>query len=380
MTKISNQKHLSHSAKINLGAFYTPKKYINIVWQKITPFIDEKSVILDSSCGYGNFFDYNCIAKLIANDIDPIASKKTKENFPNLKTHNRNALKNVSRDMFGIKQNEKLIIIGNPPYNDTTSIIRNGIKSSNIEIDRDIKTRDYGMSFLLSYAKLQADVVCVLHPLSYLIKQANFRLLKKFTANYRLIDGVIIDSATFKETSKGISFPIIIALYKKEKTGMDYEFIKNFNFKTINGKSFNLKQFDYISNWVRKYPLKNAKPKNDDILFWTMRDINALKRNRTFIDKFSYNAIIIDKSKLDYYVYIDVFKQFSRHIPYYLGNLDVLIDNSLFLKYKNYFIQEALTRWKFLQSYYKRENIDIQTVRKNINEYFKQLLGEHFVY
>ena len=130
-----------------------------------------------------------------------------------------------------------MFIIGNPPYNDTTSIIRSSIKQDNLRIDDDIKTRDYGMSFLLSYAKLNADVICVLHPLSYLIKKSNFNLLKKFSKSYRLLDGVVIDSSTFKETSKGISFPIIIALYIKNKDGMSYEYIKDFNFKTIDNKT-----------------------------------------------------------------------------------------------------------------------------------------------
>jgi len=111
-----------------------------------------------------------------------------------------------------------------------------------------------------------------------------------------------------------------------------------------------------------------------------MRDLNALKRNRTFVDKFSYNAIIIDKQKLDYYIYVDVVKQYSKIMPYYFGNLDVIIDNNLFIKYKKYFIQDALTRWEFLKNYYKSENIDIQVVRGKIIEYFKIVIGEHFVY
>jgi hypothetical protein len=282
--------------------------------------------------------------------------------------------------MFNIEQNKKLVIIGNPPYNDTTSIIRNSVKEDNINIDNDIKTRDYGISFLLSYAKLDADIVSVLHPLSYLIKRANFNLLKNFSNKYKLIDATIIDSKTFTETSKGISFPIVIALYQKDKNGMDYDYIQNFEFKTIDNKKFKLNQFDYISNYIRKYPIKNRLPQGDDILFWTMRDINALKRNRTFVQNFGYNTIILDKSRLDYYVYVDVFKQYSRLIPYYFGNLDVIIDNKLFLKYKRYFIQDALNRWDFLKNYYKKENFDIQLVRGKIVEYFKELLGEHYVY
>ena len=372
--------HLNYKEKINLGAFYTPENYVLIVWKMIKNFLDKNSVVLDTSAGYGNFFSIDVDVKKVANDIDKVSYNALKTNFKDLIIFNKNALKNVSRKMFNIKKNEKLIIIGNPPYNDTTSIIRNNVKENKIEIDEDIKTRDYGISFLLSYAKLNADIICVLHPLSYLIKKANFNLLKNFNKNYKLIESKIIDSKTFKETSKGISFPIVIALYIKNKDGMDYEYIKNFEFETINGKKFKLNDFDYISNYIRKYPLKNKIPKQDDILFWTMRDLNALKRNKTFIDKFSYNSIIIDKEKLDYYVYIDVVKQFSKVFPYYFGNLDVIIDNELFKKYKIYFIQEALSRWEFLKNYYKYENMNIHFVRKKIIEYFKELLGNHYVY
>ncbi|MFN5351801.1 MAG: SAM-dependent methyltransferase [Alphaproteobacteria bacterium] len=376
-----NQHHLQYKDKINLGAFYTPPEYVEIAWNLIKPFLSKESIVLDSSCGYGNFFmsDIDCRKK--ANDFDKIAADKTKINFPNIEVFNKNALLNINREEFKIDKNDKLIIIGNPPYNDTTSIIRSDIKKDNIKIDDDVRTRDYGISFLLSYAKLKADVVCVLHPLSYLIKKSNFNLLRNFSSCYKLIDGILIDSSTFKETSKGISFPIIIALYSKDKEGMDYEYIRNFNFETIDKKCFKLKEFDFIPNYINKYPLKNVLPKKDDILFWTMRDINALKRNQTFVKDFGYNAIIVDKNKLDYYVYVDVFKQFSHLMPYYFGNLDVFINNNKFQKYKNYFVQECLTRNSFLKKYINtRDDISVSESKEKIQEYFKILIDNHYVY
>ena len=59
MQQLLNQNHLQHSQKINLGAFYTPCQYVEIVWSLITPFLNKNSVIFDSSCGYGNFFANN---------------------------------------------------------------------------------------------------------------------------------------------------------------------------------------------------------------------------------------------------------------------------------------------------------------------------------
>ena len=47
----------------------------------------------------------------------------------------------VCRKNLAINNDEKLIAVGNPPYNDITSIIRNSIKDVSVQdkIDSDIK-------------------------------------------------------------------------------------------------------------------------------------------------------------------------------------------------------------------------------------------------
>jgi len=95
--------------------------------------------------------------------------------LPFANVYSFNALTTLSIEAFGISNDETLFIIGNPPYNDTTSIIRNGTKKLLFDIDPGIQSRDLSISFLLSYQRLQADYVCVLHPLSYLIYE-NFGL------------------------------------------------------------------------------------------------------------------------------------------------------------------------------------------------------------
>src|SRR5690606_13910939 len=100
-----------------------------------------------------------------------------------------------------------------------TSEFRNGRKGRN-EADADLQDRDLGVSFLRSYERLRADVVCVLHPLSYLIKRANFRRLKEFAAHYRLRRGLLFSSARFGQTG-GTKLPVVIALYERG-AGMDY--------------------------------------------------------------------------------------------------------------------------------------------------------------
>ncbi len=372
------QRHLDYANRVNLGSYYTGGEYVSIVWDLVRPLIKGRCVVLDSSCGYGSFLFQTEGARIIGNDIDSTAAEQAKKDKPFAEILNFNALVNLSRSAYGISHDENLIVVGNPPYNDTTSIIRNGTKRQLFDIDPSIASRDLGISFMLSYGKLEADYVCILHPLSYLIKKTNFQALKSFADSYRLADSVIISSGVFAQTSKSMQFPILIALYKREFFGMDYQYIEDYSFRTIEGKSFSLGQLDYIRNYLNKYPTKFHSPKEGDLFFYTMRDLNALKRNQTFMESYESNSIVVDKSKLDFYVYADVVKDFAHVFPYYFGNFDVLINKELFLEYRNQFISYALNKHSFLGKFYPGFSPEADC-RDKIIQYFKQLLGEHYV-
>ena len=375
-----DQKHLNHTGTVNLGSYYTPEIIVDLAYailQKNVSNINDH-VILDSSCGYGSFLAKKNIAKkLIGADIDEKAISEAKKRNQDVNFTCQNSLMSVCRKNLKINNEEKLIVIGNPPYNDTTSIIRNSIKDATIQnkIDSDIKTRDLGMSFLLSYGKLQADYVCVLHPLSYLIKKANFALLSGFAKNYKLLDGIIISSHEFSDTSRGMAFPILIALYKRDQNGMAYDYVQNYQFKVKDDGYFCLKDFDTIVNYVQKYP--NKKFMNKDYKpvakFWTLRDINALKRNRTFIDSDTYNTVYVLMEKLPYYCYIDIFKQYANKMPYFIGNCDIIIDNEKFNAIKECFIAQSVHTNPVLKNRFKFRKIP--DAKSKIDNYFKQLLG-----
>ena len=378
-----SQKHLNHIEAINLGSYYTPGTIVDLAYSILKKNIkDIKDFsILDSSCGYGSFLARNNIAKrLIGADIDQKAISEAKKIISGADFICQNSLLNVSRPSLTIKDDEKIITIGNPTYNDTTSIIRNSIKDTSIQdkIDTDIKTRDLGMSFLLSYDKLKADYVCVLHPLSYLIKKANFVLLSKFAKNYKLIDGIIISSHEFSDTSRGMAFPILIALYKRGSQGMNYDYIQNYQFKVKDDGIFRLKDFDTIVNYVQKYPNKKFLNKNDKPVakFWTLRDINALKRNRTFIDEDTYNTVYVLMEKLPYYCYIDIFKQYTDKMPYFIGNCDVIIDNEKFGKIKECFIAQSVHTNPVLKNKFRFR--EIPDAKLKIDNYFRELLEGKF--
>ena len=374
-----SQAHLAYENRVNLGSYYTPAGIVRTAWEMIAPYVRSQTTIIDSACGYGDFLRHCGQAITIGCDIDKTAIDVAKKNnHHKVQFFQTNALCDVSRAKFGIPKQAHLIVVGNPPYNDRTSLIRHSIKDIDFDIDQDIASRDLGISFLRSYNKLEADLICVLHPLSYLIKPTNFRLLKDFTANYRLIDGLLISSSEFPESAKHTPFPIVLALYERDTQGMAYSFIRSFRFR-VDGKSgFCLRDFDYITGYIDKYPKKKNRPTyHDSLFFWTMRDINALKRNRTFVQNYSANTIVIDKRKLDYYAYVDVFKRNLHRLPFYFGNCDVLINDNLFKQYKPCFIRDTVRHHPFLKKHFQIQPIEKQQAASGLDMYFKLLFSEH---
>ena len=366
-----------------MGSYYTPPDCVDIAWRMLGPHLEADTIVIDTACGYGNFLKGDRVGRqiVIGYDFDATAVEVAARNNEQARFFQTNSLHDVHRSKFGISDEARLAVVGNPPYNDRTSIIRHRIKNVSFFVDPDITRRDLGISFLLSYNKLKADWVCVLHPLSYLIKPANFKLLRNFAGNYRLMSGLLISSSEFSESSKSTPFPIVIALYERDGKGMDYDGIRSFRFRTKGGADFCLNDFDYIPRYIAKYPSKNnhAARNKDSLFFWTMRDINALKRNRTFVRNHSAQTITIDKEKLDYYAYVDVFRRNIHRLPFYFGNCDVMIDNALFKQYRDYFVRDAIDHHPSLERHFQTKPMAREQVEKKIDMYFSRLLGEHLV-
>lgn len=376
MNKFSS-KHLSRQKKVNLGSFYTPKQIVGIVqhWLMAEQ-IDSSYTIIDSSCGAGAFFELNNIFqdnRFIGNDIDSEAIEYVQKSFPRVKTYSVNALQDVSRSMFGLSEDEKIIFVGNPPYNDTTSIVGKSIKTEKIKLDGDLKARDLGISFLRSYNKMSADYAAILHPLSYLIKKANFRAAKDFFHNYRILNCLVFSSSLFENTSVNAGFPIVVALYKRNpQCGTHYEDILKMDFHTIEGNCFNLSKMEFISDYIDKYPGK--KRYEPEILFYTLRDINALKRCRTFLKERIANAVDVNPEKIAYYCYIDCFKRYAQ-TPYWMGNLDVPFEKASFDAMKDKFIQVAFYNNSSVFDQKKLcPNEDIQEDIQQVKKYIRDLV------
>ena len=365
-------KHLPKSQQVQIGGFYTPEKIVDKVHSLIAPYKKKENVvILDSSAGAGAFIKPKDNIPYKAVEWDPKAGALLNINCPGTQLFMENALQNPKREKYHISHKDFLIQIGNPPYNDTTSAYRNGQKGQNMA-DPDLFDRDIGISFLKSYNKLKSDVVCVLHPLSYLIKKTNFQRLGAFRQNYKLKKGILFSSQLFKSVSK-TAFPVLIGLYIKDNQGMSYDYIKNFKFffleKNKNQQicfSFNypkklsnsvlrsqetaqnpkhffrLNQYPNVDSFIRKYPPSKLAVKVSDIglYYWTFRDINSLLRNKGFHTQKTVHSIVVSLDNFYQYTYLSAFKKLFRPKNLWLyGNLSPLGDEKTVKKHKKLFVE-----------------------------------------
>lgn len=328
---VNQATHLSKEKQIQMGSYYTPPELVKIVFDFITPYIKknkEKVAIFDNAAGCGAFIAQNLECDYRVADYDVKAIDYLKENFPNNKVFCSNSLVDVSRRNYNIDDGAFLIQIGNPPYNDTTSEFKNGQKGK-IQCDDELFDRDLGVSFLKSYNKLKANVVCILHPLSYLIKPANFKRLKKFRENYRLQKGIVFSSSMFPGTG-ATKFPIIVGLYERNKSGMNFEYIKNFEFEILDlNEKFVLSDYETTDGFIRKYPPRKSDTKISPIstYYYTFRDFNSLKRNASFMNEPHYNGIVVTVEEFYKYAYLYCLKKFFKtENDWIYGNLSPLLN------------------------------------------------------
>lgn len=342
--KHNYSSHLPDSKKANLGKYYTPKEIVETLRQRISPKIEENSILMDLACGCGAFLELFDDCHIIGRDIDSQAIEILDLfNFSNIAVDN--TLLNVSREKYGIKQTDDLIIIGNPPYNDTSSINKRystKSKSKRDPEDADIHCRDVGRSFLEAYAKLNPRYICVLHPLSFLIKRVNFQSLKHLKKNYILEDAIIFKSSIFSDLYSRTPFPILIATYKRDEQGMDYEYIKQFSFDIYgSNQKFLLSNIhqaghDYIHQTVTSIDLTNDS--DIDLYHYNFRDMNSL--NKANFQNTEYRAthrdtmLVVNYVDLWKYCYVNCIKKFllpmlTNGNYYILGNLNPIIDLAL---------------------------------------------------
>jgi len=332
--KIHISEHLLKSERIKVGGYYTPEKLVNKVYAFIKPYLlnkNENKIIFDSTAGCGAFL-VNIKEKNLdyrAADFDLKACTFLQQYLDKSKIFHTNTLLNVKREKYQISPEAVLIMVGNPPYNDTTSEFKKGAKGENL-CDQDLYDRDLGISFLKSYNKLEANVVCVLHPLSYLIKQTNFKRLHDFKDNYKLVRGEIFPSSLFYGTSSISAFPMLIALYEKNPEGMNFDYIRHFQFDILDmEKKFILSDYKTTDGYINKYPPHRNESKESSIglYYHTFRDFNSLKRNASFMTDQRGSEIVITLENFYKYAYLYALRNlFKPKNAWLYGNLSPLIN------------------------------------------------------
>ena len=351
--------HLSKEEIIKNGSIFTKTALVELVYNQVVKFIDKNTIIGDFGAGYGAFIDkfQNIGKECFGTEIDDKSYELLKSNFPNVRFYHENSLLNVSRKKYNLGKNT-LIVIGNPPYNDVTSIFKKGNKGSLI-CDEDLHSRDFGISFLKAYDKLNAKYICVLHPLAYLIKKQNFNSLGSFRNNYKLISGVVFSSKEFESIKKSYSdFPVVSALYKRDISGMTFEYIKKFNFNIFNStKIFSLNKILTIDGIVNKYPNKNNI---HGLQFYTLRDMNALMRNASFVENKRINGVEIKDDNLYQYAWLFFLKKnFNpKKNKFLYGNLSPLYTDKINdINFKKALIYYAYNNSELVKKYYSIKKI-----------------------
>lgn len=369
------------SLKVVFGAFYTPKDIVRKAVEVLKVFLGTKApIVLDLSAGEGAFleeldgFDYR------AGEIDEVACEKLKRKFDSRKVFCVDALKDVSREKYDIPEDAYLVVVGNPPYNDWTSLYRKGRKGR-FEMDRKVFDRDLGIAFMKAIAELRADLVCLLHPMSYLIKKANFNRLRPFLSQYRLLKAIAFPSFVFSKKRKG--FPILIACYERDQKGFSWAELLTFEFE-VEDKVFRLKDLQTTDGFIRKYPIDGLS--SIGLYFHTFRDINSIIRNRDFLLKPTKNTIPIELEDFPKYAYLVALKHYilSKGIKnfWFYGNFSPLVDKEFFTKHYKDFVAYALEKTTALPQEMKERlrnlvvgQVLLEKAKSKVENYFDELFS-----
>lgn len=382
MIDSSSIKHLSKEDIIKNGSIFTPQYLVDIVSTLLEKYINQNTVIGDFGSGYGAFLQQfmNKGKRCFATDYDEISCKLLKQEYPTIDVYHENSLLNINRNKYCLSDEDELVIVGNPPYNDVTSQYKKGEKGS-IVCDDVVFSRDLGVSFLKAYDNLNAKYICILHPLAYLIKKNNFNSLGSFKDRYRLVDAVIFSSQCFESIKKtNAEFPVVAALYERNLSGMNMNFIENFEFKIYKSfKKFSLLNINTIDKKVEKYPKKN---RHTGLQFYTLRDINALMRNATFVDGDIPNGVEVSLDKLYQYGWILFFKNnFNpKENRFLYGNLSPLYPTEISEEFKCAASFYAFNNNALVKKYYSRSDIEREYGVEKKTDILEQSLNNLYLF
>jgi hypothetical protein len=181
-----------------------------------------------------------------------------------------------------------------------------------------------------------------------------------------LIKAEMFSSALFSGTGFG-KFPIIVALYERNLSGMDFDYIRGFKFNILdNEKTFVLSDFQTTDGYINKYPPRKNDVKKSPIglYYYTFRDFNSLKKNTSFMAREHPNGVVVTLENFYKYSYLYSLKSlFSPENPWLYGNLSPLVDIGNVERDKNLYISYTIKTNRVF------EQTDKSIPRKIINHY-----------
>ena len=201
---------LPDQKKSSLGKYYSPTGAIRLVRALLKGILHPSDLVLDICVGCGAFAFEFAGNEFYGFDIDPVAVQILKKMGFKLMVE-MDSLACVDRARFDIPEDKRVVIVGNPPYNDRTSKNRRKSKSQvHAPMDARVDNQDSGVAFMRAYFLLKPRAVAVLHPLTYLLKPTLYGRLANF--GYRLETCIIFSSRAFA-THGSNAFPYAAALW-----------------------------------------------------------------------------------------------------------------------------------------------------------------------
>lgn len=170
---------------------------------------------------------------------------------------------------------------------------------------------------------------------------------------------MIFSSQCFESIIKtNAEFPVVAALYERNAIGMNHLFIDSFEFEIYNSnKKFSLWNISTIDKKVNKYPKRDE---HKGLQFYTLRDINALMRNASFIEGNIANGVEVPIDSLYQYGWLLFFKMNFKPINngFLYGNLSPLYPNNISNEFKNAAAFYAYHNNSLVSKFYSKEMIE----------------------
>lgn len=306
-----------------IGQYFTPEHVV----KAITPMIDKliaaspEAVVLDPAAGGGALVSHIHTHRVVVADRDSSAVALLQAlGFPEVVR--TNSLVGASRAKFGVQDDERLVMIMNPPFK--------GDNQAQHDCDAAFEANDQCVSFLKMAASLKPEVIVCIQPLTTLIKDRNFKQLGSFANAYTLTSAMLLSSAEFG--LGGEEFPLIVACY--EPGSMTPATIEQFQFPILRnvagalldgGERLQLSKVQTTKGVIRNMPPNKGASTTSPlgIYQFNFRHINFVAGKGNLSETPSASMIPVDLGNLGHYAYINCFKRHFKS-DFVVGNLDPL--------------------------------------------------------